>query len=123
MGKKIVLADDEKFIAIAYKDGLTRAGYTVVVAQDGEEALVKIKAEMPDLILLDLIMPKMTGFEVLKAVKANPTLQNIPVMILSNLSQTTDATEAKQLGADEFLVKSNHSLKELIDEYIAPRLG
>lgn len=123
MGKKIVLADDEKFIAIAYKDGLTRAGYTVVVAQDGEEALAKIKAEMPDLVLLDLIMPKMTGFEVLKAVKEDPALKNIPVMILSNLSQTTDAAEAKQLGADEFLVKSNHSLKELIEQYIAPRLS
>lgn len=112
---KIVLADDEKFIAIAYKDGLTRAGYDVTVAQDGEEALEKIQSEKPDLILLDLIMPKKNGFEVLKAVKADPELKDIPVVILSNLSQVTDETEARQLGALNFLVKANLSLQDLLD--------
>ncbi len=121
MGKKIVLADDEKFIAIAYKDGLSRAGYSVIVAQDGQEALEKIQAEKPDLILLDLIMPKMTGFEVLKAVKSDPALQSIPVIILSNLSQATDKDEAIKNGATDFLVKSDLSLQEIID-YIKPIL-
>lgn len=114
MSKKIVLADDEKFIAIAYNDGLKRAGYTVVVANDGEEALEKIKTEKPDLVLLDLIMPKMTGFEVLKALKADPALQQIPVFILSNLSQATDEAEARTLGATVFMVKSDISLQDLI---------
>ena len=122
MPKKIILADDEKFIAIAYKDGLSRAGYDVTVANDGETALQIIETEHPDLVLLDLIMPKMTGFEVLKALKAQPQLQAIPVIILSNLSQATDETEAKALGAAEFLVKSNLSLEELIKR-LEPYLG
>lgn len=112
--KKIVLADDEQFIAIAYKDGLTRAGYQVVVAHDGEEALVAIRATAPDLILLDLIMPKKNGFDVLKELKADPSLQQIPVMVLSNLSQATDAAEAKKLGALDFIIKSDISLQDLV---------
>lgn len=115
MPKKIVLADDEQFIAVAYNDGLTRAGYTVVVAHDGAEALEKIKAERPDLVLLDLIMPKMNGFEVLKAVKADPELFKIPVMVLSNLSQATDEQEVRGLGAVDFLVKADISLQELTE--------
>lgn len=115
MAKKIVLADDEQFIAVAYNDGLTRAGFEVSVAHDGEEALAKIKEVKPDLILLDLIMPKKDGFTVLKEVKAIPELATIPVMILSNLSQTTDDNEAKKLGAADFMVKAEISLKDLID--------
>jgi CheY-like chemotaxis protein len=115
MAKTIVLADDEQFIAVAYNDGLTRAGYTVTVAHDGEEALAKIKEVKPDIILLDLIMPKMDGFAVLKEVKNTPELANIPVMILSNLSQATDDNEAKKLGAVDFLVKAEISLQDLID--------
>jgi DNA-binding response OmpR family regulator len=114
MGRKIVLADDEQFIAIAYKDGLTRAGFQVVTANDGAEALEKIKAEHPDLVLLDLIMPKMNGFEVLKALKADPSLQAIPVIVLSNLSQPTDETEVRQHGALDFIVKADLSLEDLI---------
>lgn len=112
---KIVLADDEKFIATAYKDGLERAGYTVAVAHDGVEALEKIKAEIPDLILLDLIMPKMNGFEVLANLKKDPSISNIPVVVLSNLSQATDEAEVRSKGAADFIVKSDLSLKELIE--------
>lgn len=115
MSKKIVLADDEQFISIAYSDGLTRAGYDIVVAHDGEEALEKIRAEHPDLILLDLMMPKVNGFDVLKAVKADPQLQAIPVVILSNLSQHTDEDEVRRLGAMDFIVKSDISLEQLIE--------
>jgi DNA-binding response OmpR family regulator len=122
MGKKIVLADDEQFISIAYSDGLSRAGYEVVVAHDGEEALEKIRAEHPDLILLDLMMPKVNGFDVLKAVKMDAQLQNIPVIILSNLSQQTDAEEVRRLGAVDFIVKSDISLEQLI-ERIQSRLS
>jgi two-component system, OmpR family, alkaline phosphatase synthesis response regulator PhoP len=115
MSKKIVLADDEQFIAVAYNDGLTRAGFQVVVAHDGEEALEKIKAEKPDLVLLDLIMPKKSGFDVLKEVKATPELADIPVVVLSNLSQATDAAETKKLGAIDFIVKAEISLQDLVD--------
>jgi DNA-binding response OmpR family regulator len=114
MGKKIVLADDEQFISIAYKDGLTRAGFEVTVAHDGAQALELIKQVMPDLVLLDLIMPKVNGFEVLKTLKADPAMQRIPVIVLSNLSQQTDETEVRQRGAIDFIVKSNISLQDLI---------
>jgi PleD family two-component response regulator len=114
MAKKLLVADDEQFISTAYSDGLTRAGFSVVVAHDGEEALQKIIAEKPDLVLLDLIMPKMNGFEVLKKVKADDSLKPIPVVILSNLSQDTDEAEVKKLGAVDFIVKSDISLQDLI---------
>ena len=111
---KLVLADDEQYIAIAYNDGLTRAGFEVVVVNDGAEALAAIQREKPDMVLLDVIMPKMNGFEVLRAVKADPELKKIPVVILSNLSQATDEAEARGLGAADFVVKSDYSIKQLI---------
>jgi len=114
-GKKIVLADDEQFIAIAYKDGLERAGYDITVAHNGAEALEAVKSTKPDLVLLDLIMPKLNGFEVLKAIKADPAIKDIPVIILSNLSQPTDETEARQSGALDFIVKADISLKDLVE--------
>jgi DNA-binding response OmpR family regulator len=114
MAKKILIADDEKFINRAYSDTLQRAGYEVIVALNGEEALEKITKEKPDLILLDLIMPKMNGFEVLKKVKSHLKLKDIPVLVLSNLSQETDEAELKRLGAVDFLVKSDISLEELL---------
>jgi DNA-binding response OmpR family regulator len=112
--KTILLADDEQFIAIAYKDGLERAGYTVVVAQDGEVALSEIRRVVPDLILLDLIMPKQNGFEVLKILRSEPAIANIPVMVLTNLSQPQDEAEARSYGAIDFIVKADISLKELL---------
>lgn len=111
----IVLADDEQFIARAYTQGLTKAGYKVHTASDGTAAFDMIKSIKPDLVLLDLIMPGMTGFEVLKAVKETEELSSIPVIILSNLSQETDQAEAKKLGAAEFLIKSDASLGDVIN--------
>jgi DNA-binding response OmpR family regulator len=113
--KKIVLADDEQFIVIAYRDGLSRAGFEVTTAVDGAEALEKVKSTKPDIVLLDLIMPKMNGFEVLKKLKADDELKNIPVAILSNLSQVTDEEEARKNGAVDFIVKSDFSLEQLIE--------
>jgi len=112
--KTILLADDEQFIAIAYKDGLERAGYKVLVAHDGSEVRDRIAEAMPDLILLDLIMPKVNGFEVLKDLKADPNLSGIPVMVLSNLGQPSDESEARGYGAIDFIVKSDISLKDLL---------
>ncbi len=113
-GKTILLADDEQFIVIAYKDGLERAGYSVVVAHDGEEALMQAKATNPDLLLLDLIMPKMNGFEVLKEMNADPALLDIPVIVLTNLSQSNDEAEARDYGVIDFVVKADVSLRDLL---------
>lgn len=112
--KTILLADDEQFIVIAYKDGLERAGYTVVVAHDGQEALEQAQATKPDLILLDLIMPKMNGFEVLKSLKLDANLALVPVMVLTNLSQSNDEEEARNSGAVDFVIKADISLKDLL---------
>ena len=114
--KTIVLADDESYIAIAYRDGLERAGFAVTVADNGQDALGAITLIKPDIVLLDLIMPKMNGFEVLKAIKADPALANIPIIVLSNLSQVTDEAEVRRLGANDFLIKSDYSLKQIIEK-------
>lgn len=113
---RLVIADDEAFIRQAYQDGLGRAGFEVHVAVDGEDALKVIKENPPDLILLDLIMPKKNGFEVLKELKADEQLRTIPVIVLSNLSQVTDEKEVRNLGAADFLVKSDYSLKQMIEK-------
>ena len=112
--KTIVLADDEQFIAIAFKDGLEHAGYVVIVASDGEQAIDLTRTHRPDLLLLDLIMPKMNGFEVLREIKADTVLSVIPVIIFTNLSQPSDKAEAVASGAEDFIVKTDVSLKDLL---------
>ncbi|RMD58846.1 response regulator [Candidatus Parcubacteria bacterium] len=113
---KILLAEDDRFISLAYKDGLSRAGFEVVHAQDGEEAILKIKKEKPDLILLDLIMPDVNGFEVLKEIKQDKELSKIPVIILSNLGQDADIEKGKKLGAADYLIKANVSISEVVEK-------
>lgn len=112
--KRILLADDEQFIAVAYKNGLEQAGYLVEVAADGEAALQALRAAPPDLLLLDIIMPKTNGFEVLQAMQLDPALQAIPTIVLTNLTQDSDEQEARRLGAKDFLRKADISLSELL---------
>ncbi len=114
--RKILLAEDDKFISRAYKDGMERAGFEIIIALDGAEAIKKIKSENPDLILLDLIMPEKNGFEVLEEIKMDDELKNIPVVILSNLGQDSDIEKGKALGAADYLIKSNLSMKEVIEK-------
>lgn len=114
--KLILIAEDDKYISIAYRDGLARAGFDVVTSIDGAEALKEIKSEKPDLVLLDLIMPIMNGFEVLEEIKKDPSTKKIPIIILSNLGQDTDITKAKEKGAVDYLVKADFSMKEVIDK-------
>lgn len=113
---KILIADDEQYIAQAYMDGFSRAGHEVHTVGDGEAAVEQANKLKPDVILLDLIMPKMNGFEVLKALKDSADLKTIPVVILSNLSQETDRQEVMKLGAADFIIKSDKSLKQVIEQ-------
>ncbi|MCA9391818.1 response regulator [candidate division WWE3 bacterium] len=113
--KKILLAEDDKFISKAYKFGLEKEGYTVDVALNGGQVTDKIKEFKPDLILLDLIMPLKDGFEVLTEIKADPELSKIPVIVLTNLSQEPDIVKAKKLGAVDYLIKSNMTLRQVIE--------
>jgi CheY-like chemotaxis protein len=112
--KTVLLADDEQFVLVAYKDGLEHAGYNVLLAHDGAETLEVMRSARPDLVLLDLIMPKLNGFEVLQAVQADPELAGIPVAVFTNLSQISDEQEARGLGAVDFIVKADVSLNDLL---------
>ncbi len=113
---KILLAEDDKFISLAYKDGLERSGFHVIVANDGVEAIKKFKSEKPDLVLLDIIMPQKNGFEVLEEIKKSKKQKNIPIIILSNLGQDTDIKKSRELGASDYLIKSNFSMSEVVNK-------
>src|ERR1700733_11297055 len=112
-GKRIVLAEDDPFLRPGCETGLRKQGYTVISTSDGEEALQAIRTELPDLILLDLIMPKMTGVEVLRSLKSEEATRNIPVLILTNSSTESVVKEVLELGADGYHLKANLSLAEL----------
>lgn len=118
MGKKqkILIAEDDKFISRAYGNGLQQAGFEVLIAADGIKAKEMIKKNKPDLILLDLIMPEKDGFDVLKEIKKDSKLKKIPVLILSNLGQDPDMEKGKELGADDYLVKTDYSMNKVIDK-------
>ena len=112
--KNIVLVvEDDRAIARAIEFRLKQEGYQVDIARDGEEALTMVHENHPDLILLDLILPKVNGFEVLKKIKEDETTRSIDVIIFSNLSQKEDMAQAQAYGAIQFLVKSDLSTSEL----------
>jgi len=111
--KKILIVDDEIFLARALSDRLVSEGYSVAVAKDGEEGLRKIFAESPDLVLLDLVMPKMDGIAMLKALRGDPRGQMVPVIVLSNLNNAQSMDASLASGAQDFLVKVNNTLDDV----------
>lgn len=119
---KIVLAEDEEIISMAYQQGLGFLGYDVVVAQDGKEAVAAVTAEKPDILLLDIIMPTMNGFETLETIRGNSVYKDMPIIMLTNLSQPSDEVKARDLGATDYLIKSDITLRQL-DERIHEVLG
>lgn len=112
--KTIVLADNEPFIIHAYKSGLEEAGYIVAIAEDGDEAVRQILALHPDIVLLELILPKQDGFSVIKTVKADPTISGIPIIVLTSLSQEPDIAEACSCGAADVMLKTEVSLNDVL---------
>ena len=113
---KILLVEDDRFLIKAVYTKLTQKGFEVILANDGDEAISKAKAEKPEIILLDMVLPKKSGFEVLRELKGNPETASIPVFILSNLAQDQDIQEGKALGAEDYIVKSNTSLSAIVDK-------
>lgn len=112
--KHILLVDDDPLVIRMYQNKLTKDGYEVKTASNGEEGLISIMKEKPDLILLDVMMPKMNGVETLKRLKADSKTKNIPVIVLTNLGDNPeDVDAAKELGALDYLVKANITLKTL----------
>ena len=113
---KILLVEDDRFLIKAVYTKLTQKGFEVILANDGDEAISKAKAEKPEIILLDMVLPKKSGFEVLRELKGNPETASIPVFILSNLAQDQDIQEGKALGAEDYIVKSITSLSAIVDK-------
>jgi len=112
--KKILFIEDEPTLQKTFSTALKEEGYEVVSALDGETGFNLAKAQNPDLILLDIVLPKLTGFEVLKKLKENPETKGIPVIILTNLEKMSDIDKALELGATTYLVKVEYSLDEVI---------
>ncbi|NMC51848.1 response regulator transcription factor [Candidatus Kuenenbacteria bacterium] len=116
MAKKILIIEDEVALADAMKVGLTDAGYEADTAYDGEDGMVKVKSLTPDLVLLDLMLPKKDGMTILKEMRADSATADIPVMILSQLSDTEKISEGVSLGVVGYLVKVDFSLAEVVEK-------
>ena len=112
--KIVMVVEDDPFLAQLLSNRLGREGLTVVRAGDGEEALNLLKGAKPDLILLDLILPKRSGFEVMEEIQKNSLLSKVPIVIISNLGQDDDIARGKQLGAIEYYVKAKISIEDLV---------
>lgn len=113
---KILIVEDDNFLVKAYQIKFDRAGFDVVIAVSGDEGIEMAKKNMPALIVLDLMLPKMNGFEFLETIKKDEKLKNIPVITLSNLGQKSDIEKAMSLGAAQYFIKTDHTLEEIIKE-------
>lgn len=112
--KKILFIEDESALQRAVTSVLTDKGYEILSAMDGETGIVLARKELPDLILLDLIIPKKDGFTVLAELKQEPATMNIPIIVLTNLEGNADVEQALTLGATTYLIKTNYKLEEIV---------
>ena len=118
MGKKILLVEDEEIMIGLLQKKLTQEGYEILVARDGEQGLEAIKKNKPDLILLDIIMPKMGGFEVMEEMSKDPEIKDIPVIVISNSGQPVELDRAQRLGALDWLIKTEFDPREVVVKVI-----
>lgn len=114
--KKILFIEDEPALQKTCAEILNQKNFQIISALDGEAGLKLAETKKPDLILLDIILPKVHGFEVLKKLKEKPETKDIPIIILTNLEGTGDIEQAIELGATTYLVKANYSLEEVINK-------
>jgi len=114
--KKILFIEDESALQKTFRDVLEKEGYQMISALDGESGLNLAKSQKPDLILLDLILPKKDGFEVLKELKKDEATKEIPVIVLTNLEDIESVEKAIELGANTYLVKAQYTLNEVIQK-------
>ena len=110
----ILLVEDDEFLAELYATKLNLEGFDVSLAVDGEKGLKMVKEKKPDLILLDIILPKMDGFELLKTLKNDKALKDIPVILLTNLSQKDEVKKGLELGAQDYLIKAHFMPSEVV---------
>jgi two-component system phosphate regulon response regulator PhoB len=113
----ILVVEDDRFLSTILKTRLEREGYEVELAGNGEEALTLIKQKMPSLVVLDLVMPKMSGFEFLEKISMDPQLHGIPVVVASQLGQESDLAKAKSYGVVAYFVKAETPIDQLVDNF------
>lgn len=124
MQNKVLSIEDDAFLSSLVSGKLIENGLSVVTAATGKDGIEKSKTEKPDVILLDLMLPDMGGFDILKAIKADPATKDIPVIILSNLGGREEIEESVKLGADGYLIKSNvlpQEVADMVNERIAAK--
>lgn len=114
--KTILLVEDDSFVSDIYQTKISSEGFDMMVAENGLEAIKKLEEKIPDLILLDIIMPYMDGIETLKRIKAEEKWKKIPVILLTNLSEKEKIEEALGIGADDYLIKSHFTPSEVISK-------
>jgi len=112
--KTILLVEDEPLLANLLRQRLEKEGFKVLHASDGEEGLRVLKSTQPDLILLDIILPKLSGFEVMERMKSDPGFGKSPIVIISNLGQESDVEKGRVLGAIGYFVKAKMSIEDLV---------
>ena len=116
MGKKILIAEDEAILSTLLEKKLIEEGYQIFVAEDGEKTMEILNKEKVDLLLLDIIMPKKSGFEVMEEMKKDSKLSKIPVIIISNSGQPVELSKIKELGAKDWLIKTEFSPQEVVEK-------
>lgn len=114
--KKILLVEDDPFIIDIYKTSLERANFKVKIAKEGSSALKKIKEDKPDLILLDIVLPDVDGWEVLKKLKDDPNLKNLKIFVFSNLGQKGEVEKGLKLGATKYFIKAHYTPSQIVKE-------
>lgn len=114
--KKVLIIEDDEFLRSLTVERLKKEGYGVQIAIDGESALSALKESKPDLILLDLLLPGLPGFEVLEKIKQMDEVKSIPVIVFSNLGSKEDIEKARNLGANDFLMKANFTLDDVVSK-------
>ena len=114
--KKILIIEDDEHISRIYEAKFSQEGVETVVVQSGEEAVASVRKEEPNLIILDIMLPKKDGFMILEEIKQDSKLASIPVLVISNLGQESDKERAFELGAKEYMVKVEYPVQEVIDK-------
>ncbi len=116
MAKKILIIEDEKIISDLLEKKLTREGYSVTITTNGIDGLVKMRKDRPDIVLLDIIMPKMGGFEVMEEMNKDEMLKDIPVIVVSNSGQPVEIDRIKKMGAKDWLIKTEFDPQEVLEK-------
>ena len=109
-----MIGEDEEILLKVLKEKFEKSGFEVLVATDGEQALEIIRRSKPEAVLLDIILPKKDGFEVLYEIRLDPELKSIPVIMLTNLGQDEDIKKAIRMGANDYIVKTQHPINEVV---------